>query len=177
MHGPYMPHVVALGRLDLDDLSPELRQRYFVPEGEHLRISRAIRERCVFAQHDLARQPPFMRMDLISCRNLLIYFQASLQDEVFVKFHHALVPGGYLLLGRSESFNGGGRQFEVVDRRGRLYRRKPDDSVAAASERLPLRAGQRPPEIATLRREREELRTAIDKARRESAGRSRDEYA
>jgi len=124
-------------------LGAELRQRYFVAEGELLRISRAIRERCVFAQHDLARQPPFMRMDLISCRNLLIYFQPSLQQEVFAKFHQGLNPGGLLLLGRSESTDAEASLFEVVDRHGRLYRRRAVATPLALRDSALFAAGQR----------------------------------
>ncbi|MCM8613778.1 CheR family methyltransferase [Accumulibacter sp.] len=111
-------------RSALEHLDADLRQRYFVPQGRALRVGRAIRERCVFAGHDVASQPPFLGLDLISCRNLLIYFQPGLQEEVLGKFHYALNPDGYLLLGQSESAGTASKLFEPENGRCRLYRRR-----------------------------------------------------
>ncbi|MER2532396.1 MAG: PAS domain S-box protein [Candidatus Competibacter sp.] len=123
------PNAIQTARLGvyprsaLENLDIDLRERYLVPQGRALRVGRTIRERCVFANHDLVRQPPFMGMDLISCRNVLIYFQPSLQDEVLVKFHYALNRNGYLLLGQSETAGATSKLFEPADGQYRLYRR------------------------------------------------------
>ncbi|MFO1423348.1 MAG: PAS domain S-box protein [Candidatus Competibacteraceae bacterium] len=111
-------------RSALESLDVDLRERYFVPQGRALRVGQAIRERCVFANHDLVRQPPFLGMDLISCRNVLIYFQPGLQDEMLARFHYALNRDGYLLLGQSESAGTASALFEPVDGQYRLYRRR-----------------------------------------------------
>lgn len=108
----------------LENLDTALRERYFVPQGRALRVGRTIRERCVFASHDLVRQPPFLGLDLISCRNVLIYFQPELQDDVLAKFHYALNPDGYLLLGQSETAETADKLFEPMDRQRKLYRRR-----------------------------------------------------
>ena len=97
--------------------------RWFCPEAnDQWRVSKALRDVCVFSVHDLTRHPPLVRMDLLSCRNVLIYFKPAQQAELLRSFHFALNPGGLLLLGRSESVSLDGGGFEVVDPAGRLYR-------------------------------------------------------
>ena len=95
-HGLYDRHVAR-------DLSPERLHRFFVEEDGGYRVSKSLREMVVFARQNVISDPPFSRMDLISCRNLLIYFDAALQKRVFPMFHYALRPGGFLYLGASES--------------------------------------------------------------------------
>src|SRR6185436_10346936 len=85
------------------DVSPERLRRFFAKVGGHYQVSKAIREMCVFARHDLTRDPPFSRLDLISCRNVLIYLEPRLQDKVFTTFHYALRPGGFLVVGPAEA--------------------------------------------------------------------------
>src|SRR6185295_19905595 len=85
------------------DVSPERLRRFFVKVNGHYQISKAIREMCVFARHDLTRDPPFSRLDLISCRNVLIYLGPGLQEKVFGTFHYALRPGGFLVVGPAET--------------------------------------------------------------------------
>jgi PAS domain-containing protein len=106
---------------------PELGEarlaRWFRPEAnDHWRVSKALRDVCVFSVHDLTRHPPLVRMDLLSCRNVLIYFKPAQQAELLRSFHFALNPGGLLLLGKSESVSPDGGGFDVVDPAGRLYR-------------------------------------------------------
>lgn len=108
----------------LEGMSAHLRERYFHQEGRFFRISKMIREMCVFARQDVVRDPPFLRMDVISCRYVLIYFKQGLQEDLFNKFHYALNPGGYLLLGKSESITGATNLFSTVDTKNKLYRRK-----------------------------------------------------
>ncbi|MDS4069504.1 MAG: PAS domain S-box protein, partial [Candidatus Competibacter sp.] len=111
-------------RSALENLDADLRERYFVSQGRALRVGRAIRERCVFASHDLVHQPPFLGLDLISCRNVLIYFQPGLQDEMLARFHYALNRDGLLLLGQSETASAASTLFEPLDGQYRLYRRR-----------------------------------------------------
>src|SRR6185312_14077703 len=91
---------------------------------EAFRIDKAIRERCVFAQHNLAQDPPFSHLDLISCRNVLIYLEANLQQKVIQTFHYALNPQGLLLLGTSESIDLHSRLFRRIERGQKLYVKK-----------------------------------------------------
>ena len=93
---------------------------------------------CVFARHNVGRDPPFSRMDLISCRNLLIYMEPSLQRKVVPLVHYALKPNGYLWLGTSETVGSFGELFDVVDNKHRIYRKC---SVSMSHERiLPMAA-------------------------------------
>lgn len=108
----------------LENVNASLRERYFQQEGRAFRVSKKIRELCVFARHDIMRDPPFLRMDLISCRNLLIYIRPELQEQLFNKFHYALNPQGYLLLGKSESTSSAANLFSAVDSKNKLYSRK-----------------------------------------------------
>ena len=85
------------------ELSPERLQRFFTPVDGHWQVVKRIRDLCVFARHDLTRDPPFSNMDLITCRNVLIYFDTAVQKQIFRVFHYALKPAGLLILGRSES--------------------------------------------------------------------------
>nr|WP_294544719.1 CheR family methyltransferase [uncultured Rhodopila sp.] len=112
---------------------PEARlQQNFVKEEGGYRISKFIREMCLFSVHDLVKDPPFSKLDLISCRNLLIYFQPQLQHRVLTTFHYALLPNRYLLLGPSEGVSVQPRLFAPLNKKQRLFTRQ---SVAA---RLPV---------------------------------------
>jgi two-component system CheB/CheR fusion protein len=106
------------------DLSPERLRRFFVEEEGGYRVSKALREMVVFARQNVISDPPFSRMDLISCRNLLIYFEPGLQKRVVPVFHYALKPGGYLYLGASESIGGFTELFEPVDKKHKIYAKK-----------------------------------------------------
>src|SRR6185503_16832204 len=107
------------------DVSPERLERFFIREGDHYRVTRELRDSVLFTNHNVLRDPPFSRQDIISCRNLLIYLQRPLQDTVFNIFHYALKPGGYLFLGSSESAEGLHELFEIIDKSYRLYRARP----------------------------------------------------
>ena len=104
-------------------VSDERRRRYFVKGDRGYRINKTIRDLCVFVQHDLARDAPFSKLDLVSCRNVLIYFDALLQRRILPTFHYALNQPGYLLLGRTESISGFGRWFSTVDKESKLFAR------------------------------------------------------
>ncbi|MGE5570397.1 MAG: chemotaxis protein CheB [Rhodospirillales bacterium] len=105
------------------DISQERLARFFVRAGREHQVSRRLRDACIFSRHDLLNDPPFSRMDLISCRNLLIYLE-SVQEEAFLRFHFALNPGGFLLLGKSESAASFPELFAPVDKEARLYVRQ-----------------------------------------------------
>jgi len=106
------------------DVSPERLQHFFVKEENGYRISKTIRDMCVFARHNLLGQPPFSQMDLVSCRNVLIYLGADLQKRAIPILHYALKPNGFLLLGGSEGVTGFPHLFSVVDKKLRIYSKK-----------------------------------------------------
>jgi two-component system, chemotaxis family, CheB/CheR fusion protein len=114
------------------EVSPERLARYFLrePGGTGYRLHRSIREQLVFSEQDAIKDPPFSRLDLICCRNLLIYFDGALQKKLLPLFHYALNPGGVLLLGTSESVGELVDLFAPLDRKQKLYRRR--DSVPDA---------------------------------------------
>jgi two-component system CheB/CheR fusion protein len=107
------------------EVSSERLQRFFVKQGEHFRIDKSVRDLCIFARHDVTRDPPFSRLDLVSCRNLLIYLDASAQRRVMQVFHYALRRQGFLMLGPSESVGQAADLFELTDKNLRLYTRTP----------------------------------------------------
>src|SRR5437588_10051839 len=110
------------------DVGPELLARFFVQESGALRICPEIRKQVVFARHNILRDPPFTKVDLISCRNLLIYLRADAQRKVMALFHFALRPGGYLLLGTSEPIGGRDNVFETVNAKMRSFKKRGDSS-------------------------------------------------
>ena len=88
-------------------------------------VSKAIRDLCVFSKHNLVTDTPFANLDLVSCRNLLIYLDAPLQKRVFPIFHYALKPNGFLLLGTAETVGSFSNLFAVTDKESRIYARRP----------------------------------------------------
>ena len=103
------------------DVSEERLRRFFSPEGDHYRVAPQIRDIVLFAAHDLIKDPPFSKIDLISCRNLLIYLDRDLQQNVCSTFHYALKPGGFLFLGQSETADNPPGLFRSIDRKARIY--------------------------------------------------------
>ena len=110
------------------DLTPERLTRFFtqIAEKGSYRINKPIRDMLVFSEQDIIKDPPFSKMDLISCRNLLIYMGADLQKRLIPLFHYALQPGGFLFLGTSETTGEFNALFSVLDRKWKLYQRKHD---------------------------------------------------
>ena len=117
----------------LEGMSRDRRERFFTSAGEEFRVKRTLRETIVFARHNLLEQPPFTQMDMVSCRNLLIYFQAEPQRKVLSLFHFALKTDGHMLLGPSETLGGLEDEFTVVDKRWRIYRKRRDVRLPMAS--------------------------------------------
>ncbi len=108
----------------LEGVSAERVKRWFVAEGSEYCPLREIREMCVFSSHNVIKDPPFSRMDLISCRNLFIYFEVELQERLLQTFHYALRPRGYLFLGQSEGVARSNKIFEPVDEKHRIFRHR-----------------------------------------------------
>ncbi len=106
------------------NVSPDRLRRFFVRMGQGYQVNKVIRECCIFARQDVTSDPPFGRIDLISCRNLLIYLDSTLQRRVLPLFHYSLNPDGLLLLGSAESIGSASELFSVVDRLHRIYGRK-----------------------------------------------------
>ncbi|MGD0553069.1 MAG: CheR family methyltransferase [Sedimentisphaerales bacterium] len=106
------------------DVSAERLQRFFVKEDAGFKMKKQIREMVVFAAHDLARDPPFSKLDMVSCRNVLIYMDALLQRKILRLFDYTLNPEGVLFLGTSETVGGLTERFEPIDAKWRIFRHK-----------------------------------------------------
>jgi two-component system CheB/CheR fusion protein len=111
------------------EVSADRLRRFFVKTDGRYHISKTIRDACVFARQDLARDPPFSRLDLISCCNVLIYLSRTLQERIIPVFHYALKPTGFLKLGAAEGIGQFADLFEVLDRRQKVYARKAGPAV------------------------------------------------
>ena len=122
---------IGLGRAGLypasilTDVTPGRLQQFFTKEQDHYRVIKPVREKVLFAEHNVLRDPPFSRVDLICCRNLLIYLDREAQIRILEMFRFALKPGGYLFLGSSESADAAPNLFTVVDKKHRIYRTNP----------------------------------------------------
>ena len=104
--------------------SPERLERWFVKEGEDRRLRPEIRQLCTFSVYSIVKDPPFSRLDLISCRNVLIYLDRELQDRAVQTFHYALNPGGFLFLGASERITRHAKHFAIADDKHRIFQRR-----------------------------------------------------
>jgi len=131
----------------VQDISPQRLRRFFVAEEGGYRVSKAVREQVVFARQNVLNDPPFSWLDLISCRNLLIYLDAGLQRKIIPAFHYALKPDGFLFLGASESVGPFGDLFEPVDKKHKIYARK---SALTPEGRLPMPGGIAPAALAGM---------------------------
>ncbi|WP_412070037.1 chemotaxis protein CheB [Rubrivirga sp. IMCC43871] len=119
------------------DLSAERLRRFFEVQGEAVRVRPEIRQMVLFARHNLLSDPPFSRLDLVACRNVLIYFNRPVQERVFATFHYALRPEGWLFLGAAEGPALLSKGFASTDKAARIYKR----SDGAAEPRLPFASG------------------------------------
>lgn len=127
----------------LAPMGAERLERYFVEDGIWYRARKELRQCIVFAEQDVLHDPPFTRMDLISCRNLLIYLESKAQKALLAILHYSLNPDGVLLLGASEHIGAATDQFSVVDDRWRIFRRKPSGSSDPAPFWRPWEVGAR----------------------------------
>ncbi|HEX3582056.1 MAG TPA: CheR family methyltransferase [Thermoanaerobaculia bacterium] len=115
--GVYAQNAVA-------DVSPERLARFFKPYNGGYRVDKAVRDCCIFARQNITKDPPFSRVDLISCRNVLIYLGSILQRRVMAIFHYSLRPEAYLILGSSETIGNYGELFSTFDRKHKIYQKK-----------------------------------------------------
>jgi two-component system CheB/CheR fusion protein len=135
-------------------ISPQRLRKFFIKIDGHFQIEKSIREMCIFSQHNLLKDPPFSRIDLVSCQNVLIYLEASPQRKILQAFHYALKTTGFLLMSKSESIGNATDLFQPVDKDSRLFLKE-----AVAVQRLDLgrhTPGVSPPallETATARTE------------------------
>ena len=136
---------------DVADVSPERLRRFFVKEPNGYRVRRDLRQMVLFAHHNLIKDPPFSHLDLISCRNLLIYLNRSAQERVMQVFNFALNPGGLLFLGTAESVDGSTDLFLVVDKEAHIYQSR----VAPMRHVLPVNEMSISQRVADLRRKEE----------------------
>ena len=121
---------------EIADISHERLRRFFLREPGGYRVTRELREHVLFAVHNLIKDPPFSHLDLVACRNVLIYLNRSIQERLIDTFHFALRPGGYLFLGTAESPDGAGNFFVTLDKDAHLYQSR------AVASRLALPLGE-----------------------------------
>ncbi len=121
-----------------DEITPSRLKRFFEPHGHRLQISKELRKLVIFSPHNLISDPPFSRLNLISCRNLLIYLGPHLQKKLMSVFHYSLRDDGFLFLGSSESVAGHSELFRIVDAKHRIAQRKP---TGAQRMKLPRQTG------------------------------------
>jgi len=128
------------------DISAERLARFFSQEsdGSAYRIQKSIRDRVIFSEQDVIKDPPFSKLDLISCRNLLIYMGGGLQKKLFPMFHYALNPDGMLFLGTSETVGEFVDLFATLDRKSKLYQRREEAAGAHRTGLLPRQPGDEP---------------------------------
>ena len=135
------------------DVSPERLARFFVQDGDTYRVVKPLRDTLVFAKQDVIKDPPFSRVDLVSCRNLLIYMDSELQQRLMSVFHYAINPAGHLFLGSSETVGAADDLFRPVNRKWKLFQRqdsaKPRRTIPSGMlSPLPLRADGQPKRTA-----------------------------
>ncbi|MET1026213.1 MAG: CheR family methyltransferase, partial [Dongiaceae bacterium] len=126
----------------LDTVTEDRKKRFFVHDGGSYVVSKEIREFCTFSPHSIIRDPPFSRIDLVSCRNLLIYLGVDMQNQVIPIFHYALRPNGYLFLGTSENIGQFGELFTPLEKKQRIFRSR--DDVGSAIRVPTILSGVRP---------------------------------
>jgi len=146
------------------DVSPDRLRRFFIKADGQYRVNKLIRGMCVFARHNVLSDPPFSQIDLLSCRNLLIYLGPALQQRVVPLLHYALKPSGYLMLGSSETIGSYRNLFEVEDAKHKIFFKKPGTyrltfGLAAADQpaRLPGKNARPAPEASEMLKEADRI--------------------
>jgi two-component system CheB/CheR fusion protein len=156
----------------LKEVPDTLLDRYFTRDGHLNRVRRDLRRWCIFGHHNLTQAPPLSHIDLLVCRNVLIYFQSDLQERVLARFHYAIRDGGYLFLGRSESLLARSRMFTPVHLKWRIFRRAaaagrqatavlPDPGLPAAVPGAPAVRAEAPGGASRVQRALEVLPAAV----------------
>src|SRR3954471_9859841 len=143
---------------DCADVSEDRLRRFFQPTRGGHRVGRELRDLVLFAHHNMIRDPPFSHLDLIACRNVLIYLDRSVQERVLETFHFALRPASYLFLGGSESAEGSSDLFMLVDKNAHIYETRPVSTRLVRTDRSDVARVQTPraelPSVATRPSER-----------------------
>ncbi|SPO55631.1 Signal transduction histidine kinase with CheB and CheR activity [Pseudomonas sp. JV551A1] len=139
------------------DVPPSRLRQFFLKEDQHYRVRKEVREKVLFARHNLLSDPPFSQIDLIVCRNLLIYLDREVQRDILQMFHFALRPGGYLFLGSSESADMANELFTPVDKRNRIFRALDASNTGRSSGHKP---GRQLPGTSAVNMPQETLATA-----------------
>jgi two-component system CheB/CheR fusion protein len=134
------------------DMSPERLARWFVREGDTYCVVKELREMCIFSQHNVIKDAPFSKLDLVSCRNLLIYLNSELQNRVIPLFHFALLPGRFLFLGNSENVTRHPKLFTPVDRRARIFRKRETGTRLPPEFPIATAAGRTTVEVPPIRK-------------------------
>ena len=154
---------------EMQNVSPRRMQRFFTKPDGHYRILKSIRDICVFATHNIAKDPPFSRLDIISCCNLMIYLDTPLQKKVMATFHHSLNNNGCLILGKSETVGASAYLFSQLDKKLKIYGKKKEAAPKAAFEmnyRVPelgrLSASSSLPPLKKIKNDEMDLDTAVD---------------
>ena len=119
---------------EVEEIPVKRLNRFFVKVDSHYRIVKSIRDLCIFATHNVLKDPPFSKLDVISCSNLLIYLEPQLQKRLIATFHYALNNNGYLVLGKSETIGSSGYLFGQVDKKFKIYAKKRDAAAKAMFE-------------------------------------------
>jgi two-component system, chemotaxis family, CheB/CheR fusion protein len=148
----------------LEALSSGMRDKYFEQNGSQFAFRPDLRRRVIFGRHDITRDAPISRLDLLVCRNTLMYFNVETQSQVIDRFHFALREGGYLFLGKAEMLLADGERFEVASMRQRIFRRRPGAAVPRYHT-LPMRLDVvGTPEVRDVSRKRQLRDLALDAA-------------
>jgi two-component system, chemotaxis family, CheB/CheR fusion protein len=143
-------------RHDVVGISPKRLQRFFIKVDGSYRIVKSIRDLCVFAPHNIFRDPPFSRLDIISCCNLMIYLDTVLQKKILATFHYALNNEGYLVLGKSETIGTSVQLFSQFEKKYKIYAKKKEVSARAIFEmnyRAPETDRSSPPTVNKVKNE------------------------
>ena len=148
-------HAIAKARLGIysvssvQNVSAERLKRFFKKIDGHYQVEKFIREVCIFSQQNLLKDPPFSRMDLVSCQNVLIYLENEPQQKILQTFHYALKPTGYLFLGKSETIGNASDVFDALDKTIRVYGKKstispPIDFISTTADHIALKQAIQP---------------------------------
>lgn len=147
-----------------NEIEPERLERYFIKKDQSFQIVRQLREKLLFAPHDLTKDVGFTRMNFISCRNILIYFQPQLQQQVLRNLHYSLVPQGILLLGEAETLGYIESEFQTLAKKAKIYQKKRDIRLNIPFRTMEKKALQMSPYASTKNSREVHLEPMLDQA-------------
>ena len=136
----------------VNDVAPNRLKRYFTKEGKNYRVKKELREMILFAPHNILSDPPFSKLDLVTCRNLMIYLNRDAQERLMQLFHFALRPDGILFVGASETADMSPLLFSALDKKRRIYLRRPANQAGQTGLPVPIhdRWQAKPEQIAPM---------------------------